>query len=99
MVNKYLFTVRTTIKSNPRVSQEKYYVEPFIMKELLALDFLISRQKEDKQLIKILQEQKKKLCGGVLITKGDYFSDNSLYFNCIGKFVESKEGWYNCKKI
>jgi len=104
ILDKYQFTVRSAIKSEPRVVQEKYYVEPFIMKQLLVLDFIFSREKElkekgNKQLIKEIEQKKIKLCNGLLIDKRDYFSDNSLYFNCIGKFIESKEGWYNCKKI
>ena len=101
--DKIIFTVRNKIKSEPRVSQIRTYVEPFAFRQACALEFILAVEKDkerkaDKNKLQFLKTEITKLVGENL-SRHDYFSDGSVYLNCLGKFVETKEGWYNSKKI
>lgn len=101
-MNKYIFTVRNSIKSEPRITQEKVLVEPFTFKLALSLWFLFSVEKEkdkkaDKAALKNYEEQLNKL--GLTTDKQNYFTKDTFYYNCINKYVKTSDGWCNLKKV
>lgn len=95
----FIFTVRDKIKSEPRITQEKVYVTTYELKLIFYLDFLISAEKDkkkpNKELLKTYKTELYKLSFNK--EKHEIFSDDSVIFKCLGKFVETKEGWYNLK--
>lgn len=87
----YIFTVRDRIKSIPRIVQERVYVTPFEYRMISVFDFLFAAEKDKKYKTEMYKISHGK-------EKHEVFSDNSVYYKCFNKFVESKEGWYNLKK-
>jgi len=90
----YIFTLRNTIKSEPRITQERIYLTPFEYKIVSSLSFLFSAEKDkgkkaDKEKLKLFTTER---------PLQDYFTDGSRYLNFLNKWVETKEGWGNLKK-
>lgn len=97
----FIFTVRSTIKSEPRITQERVYVLPFELKIISALNLLYSVEKDkdkkaDKEKLKLYKKEMHKISYGKEYF--ECFTDGSIYQQCLGKFVSSKEGWYNTRK-
>lgn len=98
---KYIFTVRKHIRSEPTITQERIYVEPFEYKLISYLDTLYSVEKsKDKKANRLLLQTYKtemfKLSHNR--EKLEPFTSGGIYFKCLGVFMKSKEGWYNLKK-
>lgn len=92
---KYTFTVRNNIKEEPRITQELIFLEEKDYNILIYLRKLINNDKLHPKFLKEIKlEYIRLLNGNEFIT---YFSVNCFYFKCLGKWVESKEGWYNLK--
>lgn len=96
--DKVLFTVRSHIsKSEPRISCVRTYLSPYDFRIFSAVVLLFLREKAKKQPNKeLLKECQNQMFG---LEKHEVFSDDSIYYKAIGKFIQSKEGWYNSKLI
>jgi len=89
----YIFTLRNTIKSEPRITQERIYLTPFEYKKFSSFDFLFSAEKDkgkkaDKEKLKMFKLER---------PLQDYFTDGSRYLKFLNKFVETTEGIGNLK--
>lgn len=97
----FVFTVRPTIKSEPRITQERIYVTPFELRIIGSWNLFYSLEKDkdkkaDKELLKFYKTQMYKISHNREYF--ECFTDDSIYLKCLGKFVSSKEGWYNLKQ-
>lgn len=95
--DKILFTVRSHIKKEPRISQIRVYLKPYDYLIFSAMFLLFlnekNKSKPNKELMKYYKSQLRHL------EKYEVFSNNSIYFKAIGKFIKLKEGWYNSKLL
>lgn len=96
----FIFTVRSSIKSEPKITQERVYVTPFEYKLISNYDLLYSLEKDkdkraNKELLKVYKTEMHKISHGR--EKFECFSDNGFYITCLNKFVNSNEGWYNLR--
>ena len=96
----YIFTLRTTLKDVPRITQERVYVTPYEYKLISSFDLIFSAEKEkdkkaDKTKLKLYKEELYKISYNK--DKHEVFTDNSVYANCLNKTVETKEGFRHLK--
>jgi len=101
-MNLYQYTLRSTIKSEPRITQTRMYIPLFEFKQACNYEYLIAVEKEkdkkaDKDKIKFLQEHLSKIVGER--QRHEYFSDNCVYMRFLNCFVSSPEGWHLLKKM
>lgn len=99
----YIFTIRNAnLKNSPRIIQQRIYIKPYYFKLALCYEKLIYNEEEkgektNKNKLNFLKEL---LFDIVKDNKRhEYFSNNSFYFECINKYIETKEGWCNTKKL
>lgn len=93
----YIYTLRDTIKSESRITQERIFLSLFKYKIISAFDFLLATEKDkgkkaDKEKLRVFKE------GLQGKTKQDYFTDGGIYIQFLDKWVETKEGWNNLKR-
>jgi hypothetical protein len=94
---------RNNLREEPYVVQERWYITSNQRAYLKSLRFVIAEENavpkniRNYELISTLESK----C--LEITKGyenyEIFSDESLYFKCIGKYTEISDGWMITKKI
>lgn len=95
----YIFTVRSHINAEPRITQERIYVSLFEFKLIKSLDLLFSAEKDKKKANKELMKTYKTEMYKLSHNKEAFevFSDNSVYVESLNKFKQTYEGWYNLK--
>jgi hypothetical protein len=94
----YVFTLRNHIRSAPRVTQVKIYLTQYDYKIMSYADALLSAEKEKgKKADKSKMDVYKSFLAGR--NKQDFFTDGGVYIRFLDKWVETKEGWCNLKKL
>lgn len=97
MGEKYIFTLRSTIRSEPRITQTKILISAYDYKFISSLDFLFSAEKDKgkKASKEKMQFYKSEMKG---VEKHELITTDSAYWKFLDKFVETSEGWCNLKK-
>jgi hypothetical protein len=94
---------RNNIREEPYVVQERWYITPKQRLKLKSLKVIISEENElpknvrNYELISTLESKCLEITKGY--EKYEIFSDDSLIFECIGKYKQISDGWMITKKL
>lgn len=89
----YTFTLRNHIKLEPRISQERIYLEPKLFELIINYNSIINNDFVSNDIKKIIKLETNKLLKNLPFF--NFFSNKSFHFKCLNSFQKTYEGWYN----